>query len=274
MRSIAVLALMTACGEAAMNGHVETPTENVDPLPVTNAREDGWALFASSMLEAARAAEAAVRGNPVDAKWQCADPKKDLRSTDQSELNSFTSIGNPEFIGAMIEGVTLASPRDPRDDAAEETRRGSRLLVSGAVVIFADARVRWLEMRTVSSDYDNGVPWIRLKRLPEEVRGAMTELVTTLSSPSCSVPFLTEADIATIPLSPSRRQSALESLEHEAAELHHVCEAAARASGPWDARMSRFLAVFHVGEQLALLNADLRIEDGKLCLGRVKSHVQ
>jgi len=281
MRSIVAVLLALAaasCAEGATKGtQVETPQNaGLDPLPVAHAREDGWALFAAAMLDAARAAEAAVRGNAIDAKWHCADPKRDVRSTEASEANAFTSMGNPEFLAAMIEGVTLSTTRDVRDEPpSEESRRvGSRLLVVGTVVVFGDARVRWFQMRAQGSDYDTSTPWLRLKRLPNEIRGAMTELVTTLSSPSCSLPFLDATDIAAMPLSPSRRQSALETLESEEAELHHVCEAAARASGPWDARLSRYVAVFHVGEQLALLNADLRIEDGKLCLGRVKAYVQ
>jgi hypothetical protein len=88
------------------------------------------------------------------------------------------------------------------------------------------------------------------------------------------LPFGTEADVAPLPVSRSIKDSAIEALEHEAAELHHTCEMVARASGPWEARLGRLQAMYRVEDELATLTAELRIEQGKMCIGRGSAFMQ
>jgi hypothetical protein len=243
--------------------------------------------FGGTILDASRALHAAALGNPYDAKWQCSDPKKDLRATDPSAGKTLTAKGAPEYLLTVLSDITLTSPIDPsRDDTPptsdepdERGKQSTRLVLRGTAFVFADGRLRWFEMKTrAASSIPDSPSLTRLKRLPPDLRGALSDLVTTLSSPSCSLPFISEGELATLlamlRLSPSKLDSAVEALDHEIAELHHACEAVAKASGRWDARISRMEIAYRVGEELAILSAGLEIDQGHLCIGRGSAHGQ
>ncbi len=289
-RSIGLFAVLlaTACGVTGgttTGPGVETPTTTgVDPLPTTTPREDPWALFASTMLDATRALHAAALGNAYDPKWHCADPKKDIRATEPREGKTLTSKGTPEYIVTVMSDLTLTSPIDPssRDPSppidaedASEPKKTTRVVARGTVLVFPDARVRWFKMSARGSTYygTEDDPPQRLKRLPPEVRGAISDLVTTLTGP-CVLAFGGEADIAPLPVPQSTKDSAIEALEHEAAELHHTCELVARASGPWEARLGRIQVMYRVGDDLATLSAELRMEQGRVCIGKGSAFMQ
>ncbi len=290
-RSIGLFAalLVTACGvtggSSVTGPGIETPTATtVDPLPTSHPREDPWALFGGTMLDATRALHAAAMGNPYDAKWQCADPKKDIRATDLREGKTLNAKGTPEYVVTVLSDLTLTAPsaaspgepETPRDgDEPTERKQATRVVARGTVLVFPDARVRWFKMSARGSSYygSEDDPTIRLKRLPPEIRGAISDLVTTLTGP-CVLPFAGEADIAPLPVPQSTKDSAIEALEHEAAELHHTCELVAHASGPWEARLGRMQAMYKVENELATLTADVRIEQGRVCLGRGSASIQ
>jgi hypothetical protein len=283
--SVGVLFVL-ACGACGATGGTSTVVPSVDvtdpsssdPTPTTSRpREDPWVAFAATILDASRALQAAVLGNPYDEKWQCADPKNDIRATDARAGKTFASKGNPEYLLTTLQGITLTSPVDPAargdtndpDEPAPRPAQKPRIVVRGNAFVFADSRVRWFEITTRSVSYStgDGETQTLLKRLPGELRGAMTDLVTTLTS-SCVLSFIDGADLAPLPIPQEKKESAIEMVEHNAAEVSHACEAAARASGPWDARVGRMTSAYRTGEGVATIDADLRIEQGRLCIGR------
>lgn len=289
MRPLATCALLalTACG-AALQDAVPTAAPEpaqVDPLPTPAPRDDPWALFASIVLDATRAAHAAVLGSSYDARWQCADAKRDIRSTEAQAGKTFLSRGAPEHILSVVSEVTLTSPldasaamepADPNDDDRAQAKRPAHAYVRGTPFVFADGRVRWFKMSgraSTSPSYD-GETNVRIKRLPPEIRGAIAEVVTALSS-SCALPFVGERDLALLPIPASTKSAAIEAIEHEATELHHACELVARAPGPWEARIGRLQAIYAIPSgEMASLTTSLEIDQGRVCLGRVSAFVQ
>jgi hypothetical protein len=299
---VLVAASAFACGPAIIESAPLMPAgaASASESPKVRAPQvDPRAGFSAFVLDAAHAAMAAADGSPHDARWDCESAANDIRATSKDEGQKLRAKGNPEFLIAVLGDTALhakldpnadstpAPPPDPdRDDAESdtneddrETRAGDRWLsVSASAAVFADGKLRWLAVRGSPESKDgrasDASKRVRLKALPTPLRGALGEVITSLSSPACSLPFLSAADLASLPLSDTLRREATESLPREAGRLKKVCALAARTTGAWDVTLSRLQVAFSVKDEVLQLRADLRIEKGHVCLGPVHAIVK
>lgn len=298
LASFALAACASCAGAAALESAPVVPIGAAsahEPTQTPALRDDPWTGFSSFVLDAAHAAIAAADGHPHDARWDCQGAANDIRATSPDEGKKLRAKGNPEFLIAVLGEIALRAELDPgaaptppaesstdsgeSDDDDESVKRAKSerwLSVSASAAVFGDGKVRWLAVRGYGSgsagdDDPEAAKHMRLKALPLPIRGALAEVVASLSSPSCSLAFLTAADLAPLPLSDTVRREASESLPREAERLKKVCALAARANGAWDVALSRLQVAFSVKDEVAQLRADLRVESGRVCLGRVEA---
>lgn len=260
------------------------------PVVIAPPKEDPWTAFSAFVLEAARAVEAAADGRPHDPQWDCGDERKtDIRATSPEEMDKLRAKGDPQFLLAVLGEIGLEaqiakdgrapseepSPNPDEDDDESETdeRKDSRVSVSASAAVFGDGRVRWLAVRGYATSGRTEAR-SRIKTLPVPLRGALGELVTVLSAPSCALPMLTPGDLAGMPIPDKERAQANESLIREAEKLKKVCALAARADGAWDAKLSRLQVAYALKDEIAQLRADVRMRQGKICLGRVEASLR
>ena len=292
----AACAAPLACGAAAIETAPVVPftlASANEPQQVPTPREDPWVSFSAFVLDAAHAAIAAADGHPHDARWNCADAAHDIRATSPDEGQKLRAKGNPEFLIAVLGEIGLeaqlepgADPSPPAgssgadDDEEETTEKRPKddrwLSVNASAAVFADGKVRWLAVRGYGggpngSSASATAKRVRVKAMPVEIRGALGEVVRSLSSPSCSLPFLSPSDLASLPLSDTVRREASESLPREAERMKRVCALAARATGAWSVTLSRLQVAFSVKDEVLQLRADVHLENDRMCIGRVEA---
>ena len=284
-----------ACGAAALETAPVVPfaaPSASTPEQVPTPRDDPWVTFATFVLDAAHAAMAAADGQPHDARWDCADAAHDIRATSPDEGQKLRAKGNPEFLIALLGEIDLEAQLEPGADpapsaglsnadhdeeGASQRRRDDRWLsVNASAAVFADGKVRWLAARGFGRDPSGLSPRdagarVRLKATPPEIRGALGEVVRSLSSPRCSLAFLSVGDLASFPLSDAVRREATESLPREAERLKNVCALAAHATGSWSVTLSRLQVAFSVKDEVAQLRADVHVENDRVCIGQVEA---
>jgi hypothetical protein len=246
------------------------------PPPRAAARgDDALATIGAAVLDGSRAMIAAALGEPHDARWDCSDPRIDLRATPPETAQRLEPLGDlGELIIAGIDGVALVSP--VWQGAVEEAtppadERPRWLAVTGELVVWPDRRVRWATIRS-SVDVERPHPdaSVRLKDLPAELREPLADLVLRLSAPGCDVPLVTQRDIAALDLSADAARGASEALVRDARRVALACHDAGTVRGPWSARVRRLNALVTVRGGVVHLASELRFFTDHLCLGPVE----
>ncbi len=221
-------------------------------LPWTMFDED--AAVASYAKDLSEAMLQAATAKPHDTRWNGADPRSDLRGTDDAARRALASLGGEPKVAL----VTMELQASVADGAGHESLRTIAAVTNGG-------QLRWIKAERNRYDFPTLSPMHGLDRIEPVLSKAIDRILINLSG-ACNLKVLLPSDVAELPTELRK------DLLRGTSDIASACKPGSAEAG-WTPQVDDVAVLVQANGNWAVLKSQLELVAGKLQLRPVRVQV-